>query len=89
MNPNTTNHAANIDAKFANTATKVCINHKTVKPGNFNCDSTAVVYLIYCQNAKKHNILVKQVKISDTDFNQSIIQCFFPAFRHTIINNYS
>ena len=35
--------------KHINTATKVFINHKTVKPGNYNCDSANVVYLIHCQ----------------------------------------
>ena len=32
-----------------NTATNVFINHKTVKPGNYNCDSANAVYLIHCQ----------------------------------------
>ena len=36
-------------SKHINTATNVFINHMTVKPGNDNCDSTNVVYLIYCQ----------------------------------------
>ena len=35
--------------KHIDTAIKVFINHKTVKPGNYNCDSTNVVYLIHCQ----------------------------------------
>ena len=35
--------------KHTNTATKVLINHRTVKPGNYNCDSANVVYLIHCQ----------------------------------------
>ena len=38
--------------KHINTATKVFISHKTVKPGNYNCDSANVVYLInvfHCQ----------------------------------------
>ena len=35
--------------KHINTATKVLINHKTVKLGNYNCDSANVVYLIHCQ----------------------------------------
>ena len=30
-------------------ATNVLINHKTVTPGNHNCDSANVVYLIHCQ----------------------------------------
>ena len=35
--------------KHIKTATNVLINHKTVKPGNHNCDSANVVYLIHCQ----------------------------------------
>ena len=35
--------------KHINTAIKVFINHKTVKPGNYNCDSANLVYLIHCQ----------------------------------------
>ena len=35
--------------KHINTATNVVINHKKVKPGNHNCDSANVVYLIHCQ----------------------------------------
>ena len=35
--------------KHINTATKVLINHKTVKPGNYSCDSANVVYSIHCQ----------------------------------------
>ena len=35
--------------KHINTATKVFIKHKTVKPGNYNCYSANVVYLIKCQ----------------------------------------
>ena len=35
--------------KHINTATNVLINHKTVKPGNHNCDSANVVYLIHCK----------------------------------------
>ena len=35
--------------KHINTATNVLINHKKVKPGNHNCDSANVVYLIHCQ----------------------------------------
>ena len=35
--------------KHINTATKVLINHNTVKPGNYSCDSANVVYLINCQ----------------------------------------
>ena len=35
--------------KHINTATNVLINHKTVKPGNYNCDSANVVYLIHFQ----------------------------------------
>ena len=35
--------------KHINTVTKALINHKTVKPGNYNCDSANVVYLIHCQ----------------------------------------
>ena len=30
--------------KHINTATKVFINHKTVKPGNYNCDSAKAVF---------------------------------------------
>ena len=40
-----------------NTATKVFINHKTVKPGNYNCDSTNVVYLIHCQKCPEEQYL--------------------------------
>ena len=53
--------------KHINTATNVLINHKTVKPGNHNCDSANVVYLIHCQNAQKHYILEKLAIISNTD----------------------
>ena len=53
--------------KHINTTTKAYINHKTVKPGSFYCDSTNVVHLSHYQNAQKHNILVKQAKISYTD----------------------
>ena len=35
--------------KHINNATNVFINHKTVKPGNYNCDSDDIVYLIHCQ----------------------------------------
>ena len=49
------------------TATKVLINHKTVKPGYYNCDSANVVYLIHCQRAQKHYVLEKLAVISDTD----------------------
>ena len=35
--------------KHINAATNVFINHKTVKPGNYICDSANVVYLIHCQ----------------------------------------
>ena len=35
--------------KHINTTTNVFINHKTVKPDNYNCDSANVVYLIHCQ----------------------------------------
>ena len=35
--------------KHINTATNVLINHKKVKPGNHNCDSAKVVYLIHCK----------------------------------------
>ena len=52
MNLNATNCVANIDAMFAkhiNTATNAYINHKTVKPDNYNCDSANVVYFIHCQ----------------------------------------
>ena len=38
--------------KHINTATNVFINHKTIKPGNYNCDSANVVYLIHCQEAQ-------------------------------------
>ena len=67
--------------KHINTATKVFINHKTVKPGNYSCDSTNVVYLIHCQNAQKHNILEKLAEFSDTDLiithTLSYIKSFF------------
>ena len=36
-------HRCNV-CKHINTATNVFINHKTVKPGNYNCDSANVVY---------------------------------------------
>ena len=35
--------------KHINTATNEVINHKKVKPGNHNCDSANVVYLIHCK----------------------------------------
>ena len=35
--------------KHINTATNVLINHKKVKPGNYNCDYANVVYLIHCK----------------------------------------
>ena len=35
--------------KHINTATNVLFNHKTVKPGNHNCDFANVVNLIHCQ----------------------------------------
>ena len=35
--------------KRINTVTKAFINHNTVKPGNYNCDSANVVHLIHCQ----------------------------------------
>ena len=54
--------------KPINTATNVFINHKTVKPGNYNCDSVNVVYLIHCKkNAQWHNIMEKLAEISDPD----------------------
>ena len=53
--------------KHINTATNVFINHKTIKPGNYNCDSAKVVYLIHFQRCQKHNVLEKQAEISDTD----------------------
>ena len=48
MNLNAANRVVNIDAMFANTATNLFINHKTVKPVNYNCYSANVVYLIHC-----------------------------------------
>ena len=47
---NATNRVANRCkvCRHINTATNVFINHKTVKPGNYNCDSANVVYLIHC-----------------------------------------
>ena len=39
--------------KHINTATNVLINHKKVKPGNHNCDSANVVYLIHCQKCQE------------------------------------
>ena len=53
--------------KHINTATNVFITHKTVKPGNHNCDSAIAVYLIHCKNTQKHNILEKLSVISETD----------------------
>ena len=35
--------------KHINTATNVLIIYKTVKPGNHNCESANVVYLIHCK----------------------------------------
>ena len=35
--------------KHINTATNVLINNKTANPGNYNCDSANVVYLIHCK----------------------------------------
>ena len=35
--------------KHIDTSTKVFINHKTFRPGNYNCYSANVVYLIHCQ----------------------------------------
>ena len=51
MNLNVTNHVANRSkvCKHINTATKVFINHKTVTPHSYNCDSANVVYLINYQ----------------------------------------
>ena len=42
--------------KHINTATKVFIYHKTVKPGNYNCDSSNVVYLIHCPKTPRSTI---------------------------------
>ena len=36
-----------------NTVTKVFINYMTVMPGNYNCDSANVVYLIHCQKCQE------------------------------------
>ena len=49
--------------KHINTATNVLINHKTVKPGNHNCDSANVVYLIHCQKCPE------ALYIGETDGN--------------------
>ena len=52
--------------KHINTATNVFINHKTVKPGNYNCDSTHVVYLIHspkCPGAQWRNRRKFQIQI--------------------------
>ena len=54
-------HRCNV-CKHINTATKVFINPKTVKPDNHNCDSAYVVHLIHCKNALRHNILEKRRK---------------------------
>ena len=45
-------HRCNV-CKHINTATNVFINHKTVKPGNYNSDSAIVVYLIHCQKCQE------------------------------------
>ena len=42
--------------KHINNATNVLINHKTVKPGNYICDSANVVYLIHCQKMPRSTI---------------------------------
>ena len=66
MNLTATSHVTNTDAKFANTSTlqlKVCMNHKTVTPGNHSRISANVVYLFHCQRALRHNILEKQVEL--------------------------
>ena len=39
--------------KHIDTATNVFINRNTVKPGNYNCDSANVVYLIHCQKCQE------------------------------------
>ena len=39
--------------KHIDTATNVFINHKTVKQGNYNCDSANVVYLIHCKKCQE------------------------------------
>ena len=39
--------------RHINTATNVFIDHKTVKPGNYICDSANVVYLIHCKKCPK------------------------------------
>ena len=36
------------DDKHINTATNVFINHKTIKPGNYNYDTAKLVYVIHC-----------------------------------------
>ena len=36
-----------------NTATNALINRMTVKPGNYNCDSANVVYLIHCKKRQE------------------------------------
>ena len=48
-------HRCNV-CRHINTATKVLIHHKTVKPGNNNCDSANVVYLIHCQKMPRSTI---------------------------------
>ena len=53
--------------KHINTAIKVLINHKTIRPGNNNCDSANVVYLIHSQECPEHYILEKLAEISYTD----------------------
>ena len=35
--------------KHINKATNVLINRKTANPGNYNCDSADVVYLVHCK----------------------------------------
>ena len=37
----------------------VLLNHKTVKPGNHNCDSANVVYLIHCKKC----LIIKGIDI--------------------------
>ena len=50
--------------KHINTATNACNNHKTVTPGNNNCDSANVVYLIHFQKCHEAQYIAET---SDTD----------------------
>ena len=45
--------------KHINTATNVYIDHKTIKPGNYNCQSASVVYLIHRKKCPEAHMMKK------------------------------